>query len=256
MTDPTKRFSDRVEFYVRSRPRYPSSLLRFFQNDLQLSPEHVVADIGSGTGFLTELFVRNGNPTYAVEPNDEMRAAAEAHLGEWKNFHSVRATAEATTLANANVNFITAGQAFHWFKPDEARREFLRILKPAGYVALVWNERKIDASAFNRAYQTMIEKYQIDHTEVRRKSMQATDDSTLGPFFGSVGVKSCVFDNPQMLDRQGLIDRIASSSYMPLANDPRHKQLIGEANALFDSHQENGAVRIAQETHVYYGQLQ
>src|SRR4051812_9918711 len=109
-TDPTQRFSDRVEFYIRSRPRYPAALLRVFQEELSLTPAHRIADIGAGTGMLTELFVRNGNQTYAIEPNHAMRAAAEAALCDQPNFRSVCGTAEATTLVADSVHFVTAGQ--------------------------------------------------------------------------------------------------------------------------------------------------
>ena len=124
MIPTTQRFSERVDYYVRSRPKYPASLMRFFLNDLELSPADTVADIGSGTGFLTELFVRNGNPTFAVEPNTPMRKAAEASLGEWSNFHSIDATAEKTTLKDASIQFITAAQSFHWFNPELTAIEF------------------------------------------------------------------------------------------------------------------------------------
>jgi ubiquinone/menaquinone biosynthesis C-methylase UbiE len=150
MISSTQRFSSRVEYYVKARPKYPNAMLRFFQSNLGLSPIHSIADIGSGTGFLTELFVRNGNPTYAVEPNTPMRQAAEAYLREWSNFHSVDGTAEATTLAESSVDFVTAAQAFHWFNPELSAKEFQRILKPGGVVALIWNERLTDASPFMR----------------------------------------------------------------------------------------------------------
>src|SRR5690348_13627227 len=105
MGDSTTRFSNRVAYYVRSRPSYPAALLRFFQDELGLSPSHAVADVGAGTGLLTELFVRNGNVTYAIEPNDDMRAAADAALSQSPNYRSIRGAAEATTLPDASVNF-------------------------------------------------------------------------------------------------------------------------------------------------------
>src|SRR5947209_595900 len=115
MSDPTQRFSDRAAYYARARPKYPAAVLRFFQNELALSPMHVVADIGCGTGLLAELFVRNGNGVLGVEPNASMRKVAEEVFDDWPNFRSVDGTAEATTLPDASANFVTAGQAFHWF---------------------------------------------------------------------------------------------------------------------------------------------
>ena len=127
--DPTRRFSTRAEFYARARPRYPQALLKFCCNTLGLKPVHRVADVGSGTGFLSELFLQNGNRVFAIEPNEEMRRKAEAALGSNPSFVSIDATAESTGLGDASVDFIVAGQAFHWFDPPRARREFTRILK-------------------------------------------------------------------------------------------------------------------------------
>jgi ubiquinone/menaquinone biosynthesis C-methylase UbiE len=249
MISSTQRFSNRVGFYVRSRPKYPVALLRFFQNELKLSPVHAVADIGSGTGFLTELFVRNGNPTFAVEPNAPMRAAAQKYLGEWSNFHNVDATAEATTLDNEAVDFVTAGQAFHWFNVPLARREFQRILKPGGVVALIWNERVAGGSAFMDEFEQLVQK----HRKEAIRGDDGTDD--IKQFFGKAGYQTAKFENPQTLDCQGMIDRIASSSYMKAPEDAGYAEQLSGAQLLFDQHQQNGAVVILHETQVFYGPL-
>jgi ubiquinone/menaquinone biosynthesis C-methylase UbiE len=176
-------------------------LLRFFQDELGLTPTHVVADVGSGTGFLTELFVRNGNLTYAVEPNDAMRAAAaEAPFGNRPNFRSVAATAEATTLADGSVNFITAGQAFHWFDPPRARAEFKRILAPGGFVALVWNDRRVDGSPFAAAYQQLIAEHRTQPPTAKWRDDPAAEADKMREFFGASGVDVRTFDNAQRLE--------------------------------------------------------
>jgi SAM-dependent methyltransferase len=255
MIPSTERFSDRVDYYVRARPKYPAALLRFFQSQLHLSPAHVVADIGSGTGFLTELFVRNGNQTYAVEPNGPMRQAAEQYLGEWPNFHSITATAESTTLDNASIDFVTAGQAFHWFDPAAAAREFARILRPRGVVALVWNERVSEGSGFMAAYDQTIEKFRLPDESARARLKADNGEQEIRKFFGSHTYQTATFDNPQLLDREGLIDRIVSSSNMPLPNQDRHAELLQNLHALFDTHQQNQSIAILHETRVYYGVL-
>jgi SAM-dependent methyltransferase len=255
MLSSTQRFSSRVDYYLRARPKYPAALLRFFQSELGLSPANVVADIGSGTGFLTELFVRNGNPTFAVEPNGPMRAAAEASLKDWPNFHSVDGTAKATTLADGSVDFITAGQAFHWFDVDLAAKEFRRILKPNGVVALIWNERLSDASAFMSEYDKLIATFRKDGESSRAKLQDDNGEQYIRQFFGSSGFRVANFENPQMLDRQGLVDRIISSSYMPLPGEERHDELLKSTHALFDAHQQNHSVGVLHETRVYYGSL-
>ena len=148
MTDPTQRFTSRVEHYVRYRPSYPRDLLDLLETRCGLSSASVVADVGSGTGILSELFLENGNRVIGIEPNKEMREAAERRLRRHPRFTSVAGTAEATTLDDASADFVAAGQAFHWFDPERARTEFSRILKPGGWVVLAWNLRRKEATPF------------------------------------------------------------------------------------------------------------
>src|SRR5882757_5837179 len=148
--DAKQRFSSRVADYVRYRPSYPSEVLDLLRSECGLRSGHVIADIGSGTGFLSELFLKNGNRVYGIEPNKEMREAGEEYLASYDSFGSIEAAAEATTLEDATIDFVTAGQAFHWFDLPEARREFARILKPEGWAVVMWNDREMN-SAFATA---------------------------------------------------------------------------------------------------------
>src|ERR1039457_822300 len=141
--DPTQRFSSRVEDYIRYRPSYPAEVIAYLERECGLTPQSRVADIGSGTGLLSELFLRFGCEVTGVEPNAEMRAAGERLLAAWLRFPSVNGRAETTTLPDRRAGLVSAGQAFHWFDSDAARAEFLRILEPGGWVALVWNERLV-----------------------------------------------------------------------------------------------------------------
>jgi len=135
--DPTQRFSNRADNYTRYRPHYPDGVLDILRDGIGLTPQTVIADIGSGTGIATALFLRNGNPVFAVEPNREMRVAAEEQLHARPGFQSVQGTAEATTLPAASVDCVVAAQAFHWFDPVKTQAEFRRILKPGGWVVLM-----------------------------------------------------------------------------------------------------------------------
>lgn len=157
--DPTERFSNRAEDYVRYRPGYPRAILPPLREDCGLAPESRIADVGSGTGLLGRVFLDDGETVYGVEPNAEMRAAGERSLRGYPRFHSVAASAEATSLAEASVDFIVAGQAFHWFDAQAARREFARILRPGGWVAVLWNERRTDATGFLRAYEALLRRF-------------------------------------------------------------------------------------------------
>ena len=143
MPHPTQRFSTRVENYIRYRPRYPKEILEFLKTDCGLTRASVIADVGSGTGFLAELFLMNGNKVFGVEPNDAMHEAGKRLMQQFRDFESIAGTAESTSLPNASVDFITAGQAFHWFCREGCRTEFERILRRDGWVVLVWNDRPL-----------------------------------------------------------------------------------------------------------------
>ena len=189
-----------------------------------------------------------------MERGIQMRAAATEHL-EASNFHSVNGTAEATALDDASVQFVTAAQAFHWFDPDRARSEFHRILSPGGVIVLVWNDRRLEDSAFNRAYQQLIERFHVDHSAVRSRDLLSRENATLARFFGPGGYECRTFDNPQILDRRRLIDRLASASYMPLPPNPQHERMLHAADQIFDAHHEDGKVLISHNTLVYFGKL-
>jgi SAM-dependent methyltransferase len=245
------RFDDRVENYVAYRPRYPSGVLDFLRDELGLTPETIVADVGSGTGFLSELFLLNGNTVVGVEPNEKMRAAAEVLLGHHQNFWCINGTAEETTLDSASVGLVTAAQAFHWFDAERARSEFRRILKPGGWTVLVWNMRRTEATPFLRDYEKLLREFGTDYAQV---NCEQVSEERIAQFFGDeFGSKR--FDNFQSVDFEGLRGRLLSSSYVPLEGHPNYEPMLASLRRLFDSHQQGGRVTIEYDTKVYYGQL-
>ncbi len=249
--DPTKRFSSRVDNYIRYRPNYPDEILDLLKSECSLTPASVIADIGSGTGKLAELFLANGNEVFGVEPNREMREAGERLLERYENFTSIPATAEDTTLPRACANFITAGQAFHWFDRQSCRKEFARILKSGGWVVLAWNDRQTQATGFLEDYERLLKTYATDYSKVDHKQI---DDDVVREFFGYAPAKKS-FPNVQEFDFEGLKGRLLSSSYAPEAGQPGHEKMLTDLKALFDARQENGIVRFVYDTVVYYGKL-
>jgi ubiquinone/menaquinone biosynthesis C-methylase UbiE len=253
LTDSKQRFSNRVADYVRYRPGYPRAILDTLRDECGLTPASVLADIGSGTGLLSRLFLDNVNLVYGVEPNTEMRAAGEQLLRAYPKFRSIAASAEATTLPDASVDFVVAGQAFHWFDPQAARTEFARILRSSGWVAVIWNERRIETSALLREYEAMLRKYSPDYAQV---SAKYPEDARMAEFFGPGELRQRTFPNEQIFDFEGFRGRLLSSSYSPPKGHPNHKLVLTELKRIFDAHNENGRVRVEYTTHLYYGRLE
>ncbi len=247
----TSRFSDRVENYVRYRPGYPAEALQTLKTECGLAAEHMVADTASGTGIWTRLLLENGNPVFAVEPNAEMRAAGERLLAVFPKLTSVAGTAEATTLSDASVDFVTAAQAAHWFDREKARREFRRILKPGGWLVLLWNERVTDSTPFLREYEQLLLTYGTDYAEVRHENTT----EVLNEFFDPAPFQERGFDMRQDFDYAGLEGRLLSSSYAPGPEHPKYDPMLADLRKLFDKHAVAGRVGVDYITRVYFGQL-
>ena len=250
--DATTRFSDRVADYVKYRPHYPIEIIDLFAAQCSLTPESVIADIGSGTGMLTKLFLDNGNPVAGVEPNKEMREAGEVYLADYARFTSIDGTAEATRLPADTFDFILAGQAFHWFDQVKTRAEFKRLLKDKGTVALIWNDRRVDSSQFLREYEALLQTYGTDYKEINHKNIQ--EPAVFHAFFGGDFIEAA-FDNIQYFDLEGLMGRLNSSSYVPNKSHPNYALLAKRAEEIFATHNVNGKVSFEYDTRVYYGAM-
>ena len=250
--DSTTRFSSRVQDYIKYRPTYPTELLRIMEQHCGFSAGSVVADLGSGTGILSELLLKNGNPVFGVEPNAEMRSAGERLLADYPQFKSIAATAEGTTLEDQSVDFITAGQAFHWFERNATRKEFARILKPVGWLVLVWNDRRLDTTPFLREYEALLHEYGTDYAAVRHQDL---DLEQVRAFVGSESVGLTILDNTQLFDFDALRGRLLSSSYTPEAGHPSHEPMLKRLEEIFSERQVNGRVAFEYETKIYYSRL-
>jgi SAM-dependent methyltransferase len=245
---PTHRFSRRVADYVRYRPHYPPELLVWLRDTIGFTSEWHVADVGSGTGIFSRLLVENGNRVDAVEPNDAMRAEAEAALGARSNFTGVDGTAEATTLADRAYDLVTAAQAFHWFDVAAARREFCRILKPGGWALVVFNSRRDGASPFMQAYDDLLRSHAVDYERVDHRLVY---DSGLRDFFGEY--REWRWNFSVFHDCEGVLGLSASSSYAPAPDHPRHDEFYRALRSLFDAHARGGQVEMLYETEAFLG---
>lgn len=243
----TTRFTDRVENYIKYRPSYPAEVIEYLKSEGILKGDTVIADIGSGTGISAELFLKNGNIVYGVEPNDAMREAAEKLLSAYGNFRSINATAEETTLPKNSIDLIICAQAFHWFDIPKVKIEFKRILKPTGRICLMWNERILDGNPFLVAYEKLLLKYGTDYKNVRHENI---DEKKLNEFFeNSYTMKT--FPNKQVFDLAGVTGRLLSSSYTPQYDSPLYEPMLAELNEIFEKNQVKGNIEFLYDTNIY-----
>ncbi|SMC27060.1 Methyltransferase domain-containing protein [Andreprevotia lacus DSM 23236] len=250
-SDPTKRFSEHAGAYVRGRPGYPAGVIETLRGWGALPDGAVVADIGAGTGISTALYLQAGYTVCAVEPNRAMREAAELRFAGTPLFASIEGGAEATTLADDSVDLISASQAFHWFDPLPTRAEWQRILKPGGQVALIWNDRELDATPFLVDYEALLQRFGTDYNEVKHTRI---DPDAIGAFFGAEP-RSVALPYVHRCDRAMLRDRVLSVSYVPKAGQPGFDDMMALADTLFDRHQQHGVIEFLYQTRIYCAPL-
>lgn len=248
MTDSVDRFSNRVTNYVKFRPGYPREIVDYFKGKIGLTPYWLIADVGCGPGISSRIFLDNGNRVIGIEPNAAMRLAAEGELTASDTFTVVNGRSDGTGLPDGSVDLVIAAQAFHWFEPENTEREFRRILRPGGHVALIWNERRLDTTPFLADYEQFLLTYATDYEKVRH---DAVDHRRMYNFFGK-DFDSAYFENIQELDYEGLKGRMLSASYMPGADAPNFAEMDRELSGLFAKHNLNGKIRISYDTGVYH----
>ena len=250
-TDPKKRFSNRVEDYRNFRPRYPHQLIDILKSVCGLNRDYVIADVGSGTGILTELLLPHCERVYAIEPNPEMRHAAEKHLRTQPHFISVIGSAEETTLPDRSVDMIIAAQAFHWFDRSRSKIEFARILKKRGWTVLLWNSRRTDANEFHKGLERLLAASSPDYSLINHRNI---DKKELADFFSPQVMTHRTLSNEQILDWDGLKGRLRSASYIP-KEGKRYEEIMDRAYILFRQFQERGFVSLQYTTEIFLSQV-
>lgn len=250
--DSVARFSNRADHYVKYRPHYSTDVVRALQQACSLRPEHVIADVGCGPGLLAEVFLENGNLVIGVEPNPEMRHAGQEYLERFETFSMIIGTAENTTLAAASMDFVIAGQAFHWFQPVPTRAEFVRILKPGGWAVLIWHDRETETTPFLQAYDDFLRRHSIDYERVNHKIVASP--AAIARFFAPNPVHFIAQQTQQHFDLDGLKGRLLSSSYVP-KEGAAAETMLQELPGLFAKYAVEGQVVLEYQTKIYYGHL-
>ena len=261
----TERFTSRVDAYRKYRPHYPKAVIEALRERSGLLPRHIIADVGSGTGISSELFLAHGNFVYGIEPNQAMREAGEEYLSTYKNFRSVNGTAEETTLPDRSVDYIIAGQAFHWFDVTRAKEEFERILKPEGWVIILWNDREFDTTPFLRDYEKLLLDFGTDYVEVNHRNVVITSspDANISSsntkrtidFFHGRPVLKLKFENIQLLNYEALEGRLLSSSYVPDHDSSKYHPMLTRLHEIYDRHAMNDQIEMRYQTLLYAGQF-
>lgn len=250
--DPKTRFSDRVDDYLKYRLRYGREVVDALADACGLEPPHILADVGCGTGFSAEPFLQNGNRVVGIEPNREMREAGKSYLASYSNFEMREGSAERTGLPAASVDYVLAGQAFHWFAQEPARAEFARVLKPGGWCVLIWHDRSDDASPFLRAYEEFLQRHAVDYNQVVHR--QVANFDVMRAFFAPCEVKLIALSAQQRFDFDGLRGRLLSSSYMPREGE-KAEAMLADLPQLFSPYQRDGHVVLQYEMKIFYGHL-
>jgi len=252
MRNTVERFDETVENYLKFRPSYPEEVYTLLTKQFGLNPKKMIADIGSGTGFLSKLFLDHGYEVYGVEPNQAMRQAAEKYLANHPNFHSISGLAEATELKDESVDWILVGTAFHWFDVVKTKIEFKRILKSPGFCCIVWNVRNQKESALIQAYENLILTFSNDYQKSRA---QEFDQTIVDDFFSPYEMHTASYVNKQLFDWDGFKGRLLSTSYSLRENDPKYLDMINGLKQIFDKYESNGQIEFLYDTKMYYGQL-
>lgn len=250
------RFSSRVENYVKYRPHYPKEIVSFLRDKIKLGEHEIIADIGSGTGISSLLFLENSNVVYGVEPNLDMREAAEEYLVDYPNFKSVDGTAENSGLNTDSVDLVISGQAFHWFDQNKSKIEFRKILnderssKNLPNTILLWNSRQLHSTPFLREYEKLLLDIAKDYEGIYHENRS---ESRIRNLYHPNGFEVMTFDNNLIYDFTQLKGRVLSSSYSPNPNDSRYDEFLEKITEIFNKYERDETIEFRYITKVYYG---
>ncbi len=256
--DTISKYSSKADVYARYRWAYhPQAIDALFEliggltGELTgLGGEATVADIGAGTGMLARHFVGRVGQLFAVEPNAEMRRLAERDLAANPTFHSVEGRAEATTLPDRAVDLIVVGRAIHWFDPEPTRREFRRILKPGGWLAIFRNPtddplllqeiRRLRTAEYG--WDVQKDKWQFEH-------------KPFSFYFGHDQFQQRRIPHTQQERWPTFLGRLRSFSPTPDPDHPRYPQFERAARAIFDTFSQDGLLTIKVATEFFVGRM-
>ena len=249
------RFNGKGSYYAKQRPSYPTEFIDYLYDEIGMTAESVIADIGAGTGKLTKLLLERGSTVYAVEPNNEMRARAEADLGSFANFFSLKSRAEETLLDDNSVDYVTVATAFHWFDRESFRAECRRILRAAGKVVIVYNSRVEDSDIVKALYRVN-EKFSPAFSGFVGSGnlLRPENAGHFRDFFGGDYVTK-IIPNDLVYDETSFVGRCLSSSYALTENDENYPEYVQALKQLFQEYSRDNRLIMPNVTHSYIGEI-
>lgn len=247
-----EKFTGKASVYAKFRPTYPEALFKYLYTEVGFEKAATIADIGAGTGIFSKKLLENGSAVAVVEPNADMLTIAQKELLAYSKCNFVRASAEATTLMDASVDFITVAQAFHWFHRGKFKAECQRILKKRGKVVLVWNNRDsedaltLENAAINKTLCPAFKGFSGGSNQ---------NPEAFAGFFRDGHCEYRVFTNHLFFDKEGFVGRNLSASYAPLPNTHQYDEYSKKIAALFDKYSNHGQITVKNFTHSYVGEV-
>jgi len=202
-----RSFEGVADLYERARPEYPPEAIAWLVERLELRAGRTVLDLGAGTGKLTRALVPTGAEVIAVEPGEAMLAELRHAV---PGVRALLGGAEQIPLGDASVDAVTVGQAFHWFRFDEALPQLHRVLRRGGGVALLWNNRD-QSDRLQREISELIWPLAGGRAAAYDSSRHLAESALFGP------LEEREFRFAQQLDADGLAGRVLSISFVAAA---------------------------------------
>jgi SAM-dependent methyltransferase len=246
----TERFSGRVQAYLAYRPRFPHGIVSFLREHGALPDGAVVADVGAGTGMLAEIFLEAGNRVIAVEPNGEMLEACRALAAQQFTLEIVQGQAEATTLPDASVDLIAIGRAMHWFDWPRAHREFVRILRPGGWVLVATNGHRDSGAPVSNRLSEILRKWRTDSAEA---DTRCDFNGRLREFLDTSSWQRTTLHHAMTVDFATLLGYAESLSAIPRPGERGYEGMVAELRAMFEEYQRDAVLVTPLACELYLG---
>ncbi|MCB0825491.1 MAG: class I SAM-dependent methyltransferase [Armatimonadetes bacterium] len=249
MSEKISRFDGKASIYASSRPTYPLKTLHQISEVTDLPTDATVYDLGAGTGLFSQILLEHFQRVHLVEPNADMRGQAENVLPT-DHSTSIDAEAESFPAEPRSIDLITAAQAFHWFDQPRAKAHWRQVLKPSGWVALVWNTR-IPSTPFAEEVGNLL-KALVDASPQGDIPQDSADEEILA-FFESAQILATEHTTP--LSEQELCNLVMSRSYSPRSGEPLFAEIKEKVQDIHASYQSNGLVDLPYLTKLYIGRI-